>query len=152
MAITEITLLNVTVHARGIIWKKLNVKSGTSTFSFSLPFIVLCNYFSLSLSFYFFFLFLFLPLALPLPARNEFLAAHEYPSANHNEESSVRDNLKRIIQSLARFYPGGEACGGLLACEYVNESFLFSSFLFFPSLEIIFSGNGRISTGGIIFT
>lgn len=36
---------------------------------------------------------------------NEFLAAHEYSPANHNEESSVRDNLKRIIQPLKRFYP-----------------------------------------------
>lgn len=65
----------------------------------------------------------------------------------------MRDNLKRIIQSLARFYPGGEACGGLLACEYVNESFLFSFsslFSFYPfSFESIFSGNGRISTGGL---
>ena len=130
---------------------------GQARFSFPLPLIVFCNYFSLSLSFLYFFLLSFSSCSLPYLTsyqRNEFLAAHEYPSANHNEESSVRDNLKRIIQSLARFHPTGEACGGLLACEYVNESFLFSFFfLFLPlSLRKYFQWKWKDFHRGIIFT
>lgn len=60
---------------------------------------------------------------------NEFLAAHEYSPANHNEESSVRDNLKGIIQPLKRFYPSR----GKLMVDYwrVNtQTNLYILFLF----------------------
>lgn len=97
------TVSLVTLYARDNL-EKLNVKSGTSTFLLLL-FIIPGDYFFSS-----FFLFSPVPAPCLSPSyrRNEFLAAHEYPSANHNEESSVRDNLKRIIQPLVQSRPHRE--------------------------------------------